>query len=94
MAQKEHRVAEKRMKTRYKYIHFEKVEGQGWFIFNNKSDKELGRIEYYRKWRQYIVEFEPECVFNDSCLTDILHFLRHLQKQKNIPKDILSPRGA
>lgn len=73
------------MKTTYKYIHFEKIEGE-WFCFNNKSKCVLGWICYYRKWRLYVIEFEPGCVFNNTCLTDIAHFLKQLQGGKNIPK--------
>ena len=74
------------MKTKYKYIHFEKIAGQ-WFCYNNKAKSELGRIEYYSRWRQYVIEFEQGCVFNDTCLTDIIHFLRQLQTEHNKPKE-------
>ena len=74
------------METKYKYIYFEKVDGCGWYCYNNKTESVLGRIEYYRKWKQYIIEFEPGCVFNDTCLTDIIHFLRQLQMEHNKPK--------
>ena len=78
------------MKTKYKYIYFEKVDGQ-WCCFNNKSGCALGWIQYYRKWKLYVIEFEPGCVFNNTCLTDISHFLRQLQggesKAKKIGKE-------
>ncbi len=76
-----------KMKTKYKYIHFERIAGQ-WFCYNNTTQDELGRIQYYRRWKQYVIEFEPGCVFNDSCLTDIVSFLRQLQKESNKEKQL------
>lgn len=76
------------MKTKYKYIHFEKVVGCGWYCYNNKNENVLGRIEYYRRWKQYIIEFEPGCVFNDTCLTDVIQFLRQLQTEHNKAKKV------
>ena len=39
----------------------------------------LGNISYYRKWKLYVIKFESGCVFNNTCLTDISHFLKQLQ---------------
>lgn len=70
------------MKTKYKYIYFEKIKGE-WICFNNKSKYALGWICYYRKWKLYVIEFKSGCVFNNSCLTDIAHFLKQLQRDKS-----------
>ena len=44
-------------------------------IFNNKSGGQLGIISYYKPWKQYVFSSQPECVFNDSCLRDVLDFM-------------------
>lgn len=78
------------MKTVYKYIKFEIWGGedlQKWECVNKKSGATLGYAEFYEPWRQWVMEFQPECVFNDSCLRDITHFLGQLNKEKNRGKN-------
>lgn len=75
------------MKTKYKYIHFEHRSSELytndniWTCRNNKSNSLLGMIEYYPSWRQHVISFEKGCVFNNTCLQDIIHFLEQLNKQ-------------
>ena len=48
-------------------------------IANNKSGTQIGIISYYKPWKQYIFSSQPECVFNDACLRDILDFMDTLK---------------
>ncbi len=47
-------------------------------IFNNKSGGQLGILSYYRPWRQFVLSSQPECVFNDSCLRNVLDFMERI----------------
>lgn len=68
-----------------KYIYFELIKKKPktnvYRVCNKKTDDELGIIEWYPYWRQYI--FEPTyermaCVFNHTCLNEIADFLKGL----------------
>lgn len=66
------------MKTRYKYIHFEKTGlGLGilWECYNNRNRDMLGVIPEEKTWNQYVFEPQADCVFNNQCLRDIADFL-------------------
>ena len=71
------------MKTRYRHIEFiEKPGGlsvERIFLCKNiKSDGLLGKVYYYRRWRRFVIEFLPGCVFDHNCIADIKHFLGQL----------------
>lgn len=66
------------MKTRYKHIHFLQMNKYHWVCLNNKSEAELGNIDYYKPWRKYVFEGEAGAIFDSSCLQDILHFMGQL----------------
>ena len=65
------------MKTKYKFVHFEKG-AWGWILKNTKHGDILGRIFFYEKWNQYILDANSNCAFSADCLTDIAHFLVQL----------------
>ena len=44
-------------------------------IFNNKTNLQLGIISWYKPWRQYVFSSRDDCVFNASCLGNVLDFL-------------------
>lgn len=70
------------MKTRYKYIHFERV-ATFWECYNNKSEKVLGEINYYPSWRCWVFESVGlGIVFNVGCLRDIADFMEQLGAAK------------
>ena len=69
------------MKTKYKYIHFEKID-DWWLCRNNRSNDELGRLDYYKRWKEWVFESERGCVFNNSCLRDIADFLDQLNAER------------
>ena len=56
----------------------------------SKSDKSLlGMIKWYPWWRQFVFFPEEGCVFNPSCMRDIISFIEDLmekRKQKRAKK--------
>lgn len=62
------------------FIRFEEVPNDGrktrrWVIENRKYGSELGVIEWYGAWRQYVATFHEVAVFSAGCLKDIQEFL-------------------
>lgn len=69
------------MKTKYKFIEFVQCSdawGVMWGIVNRKSKNNLGYVEYSNQWKQHVVEFNEDAIFNNSCLRDIADFLDQL----------------
>lgn len=54
-----------------KYLVFTEVFGDI-VIFSKKQDEPLGKITYYPRWRQHVLEPLPGSIFNDECLMDII----------------------
>ncbi len=86
------------MRTQYNYIEFTFVDSgdhkKGGACLNKKSGTILGYWEYYPSWRQYVIEFLGDCVFNSSCLRDVAQFLEQLNKKpkpKETPKHSCRP---
>lgn len=71
------------MKTKYKYIYFEKtpVNEDEWDIWNNRHQDLIGRIKYYEPWKQYVFIGRDDCIFSASCLADIIDFIKQLEKK-------------
>ena len=67
------------MKTKYKHIHFVRVDAHHWNCLNNKTGGVLCEIYHYAPWRKYVFEGQGGCVFDTSCLQDILHFMGQLK---------------
>ena len=74
------------MKTKYKYIEFTVNDKEslrkGGLCVNIKSKTILGYWDYYKPWKQYVIEFLEDCVFNTACLLDIVDFLGQLNNNK------------
>lgn len=47
-------------------------------IIDNKSGEELGMLFYHKPGKQYFFEGYLNCMFNDSCLRDILDFMENV----------------
>lgn len=80
------------MKTEYKYIKFTFVDSKdhkkGGACINKKTTSILGYWDYYIPWKQYVIEFLEDCVFNSTYLQDIADFLNQLNgKDKPNAKD-------
>lgn len=44
-------------------------------IYNNRTKAQLGIISWYKPWKEYVFSSQPDCVFNNSCLRDVLDFI-------------------
>lgn len=66
---------------KYKYINIKQVnsevfEGKPVYrIFNNRTGDQLGIISYYKPWKEYVFSSKEDCVFNNTCLRDVLDFM-------------------
>lgn len=57
----------------------EEFEGKPVYrIYNNKGGDQIGILSWYKPWRQYVFSSREECVFNNSCLRDILDFMENV----------------
>ena len=67
---------------RYRYITIEQRNGEifegkpVYRIFNNKSGDQIGMISFYKAWNQYVHSSSEGCVFNESCLRDVIDFIK------------------
>lgn len=46
-------------------------------IFNNRNNAQLGIISFYKPWKEYVFSSREDCVFNNSCLADVLDFINN-----------------
>lgn len=54
---------------------------QSWAIRTNRKDsKIIGRIYYFDGWKKYIFESYNSIVWDESCLQNIIDFLKELNK--------------
>ena len=72
------------MKMRYKHIHFVEAGKEAGKVsyncLNNKTSTILGQVFFYNAWRQYALEPEDRyIVFSQSCLADIIDFMKQLK---------------
>jgi hypothetical protein len=73
--------------VKYKYIQIKQIAAElfsgkpVYRIYNNKSQAQIGIISWYPPWKQYVFSSQPECIFNNSCLRDVLDFI-----ENKIPK--------
>lgn len=71
---------------KFKYITIKQVDNEMfekhpvYRIFNNRSNAQLGIISFYKPWKEYVFSSQPECVFNGTCLADVLSFISELKK--------------
>jgi hypothetical protein len=71
------------LEKKYKFITIKQVNGElfegkpVYRIFNNKLGEQIGIISYYRPWKQYVFSAMAQCVFNNSCLHDVLDFMEN-----------------
>ena len=69
---------------RYRYITIQQVndeafEGQPVYrVYNNKSGEQLAVLSFYKPWKQYVFSSCETCVFNNSCLRNVLDFLENV----------------
>lgn len=67
----------------YKFINIRQSNQEMWEghpvyrIYNNKTSDQIGLISWYKPWKEYVFSSIPECVFNNSCLRDVLDFIEN-----------------
>lgn len=72
---------------KYKYITIRQVSEEifnnhpVYRIFNNKSNGQIGVLSFYKPWKQYVFSSREDCVFNDSCLRDVIDFIDNVIKK-------------
>ena len=78
------------MKTKFKWIWFNKIEGkpktQVWECYSNESDEELGLVKWYGPWRQYCFFPETSLLFNPECMREVAEFVETLTKKHKAKK--------
>ena len=61
----------------YKFIEVRQAgtmlaQGQPMYgVYNHKSGDLLAAIDWYPQWWQFVVTFNPDCVFSTDCLADV-----------------------
>ncbi len=70
------------MEKKYKFITIKQVDGElfakkpVYRIFNNRTKSQLGILSYYTPWKEYVFSSMESCVFNNTCLLDVLDFMK------------------
>lgn len=68
---------------KYRYITIKQVNEEVfdkhpvYRIFNTRSNGQIGIISFYKPWKEYVFSSEDNCVFNNSCLHDVLDFIEN-----------------
>ncbi len=71
---------------KYKFITIKQVDGEIFLgkavyrIFNNRSKTQIGIISYYKPWKEYVFSSKEDCVFNNTCLSDVINFIENHTK--------------
>lgn len=63
-----------------RYIEFrkdpDKHEGRDSFaIVNKASHARIGDVFFYGPWKKWVMTVEPDTVWSDDCLSDIIQFM-------------------
>jgi len=69
------------MTTKYKHIYFTSEQDivddtAIWYCRNRRTDDILGKCLYFPKWKRWVFEADPGCVFDHNCLRDVIDFLQ------------------
>lgn len=71
------------MQGKYKFFFIrqnndEQFEGHPVYrIQSKKTQEHIGIISWYKPWKKYVFSSMPECVFDTSCLKDVLDFMEN-----------------
>lgn len=72
------------LKTIYEFIQFFEVESKPktkvYSCVNKKSGEELGRVQWFGSWRQYVYFPTVRAVYSKGCLKDICDFIEQLKE--------------
>ena len=51
-------------------------------IINNRNKDAIGYLYYDRKWKQFVFQSVPDCIFSTGCLEDIKSYMEELNKEE------------
>lgn len=71
------------MKTRYKFIHFDRTACEEvWICINNRMGDHLGYVKWYRPWRKWMFQPDDMTEYSIQCCRDIAAFMEQLPQLK------------
>jgi hypothetical protein len=68
---------------KYKFIFIDQVDNEVfnkkpvYRIYNNRTKAHLGILSWHPPWKEYVFSSQPECIFNNSCMRDVLDFIEN-----------------
>lgn len=62
-------------------------------VINKESGMELATIEWYPAWRQYTFQPDYGCVWNNSCLADVMSVIDQLMSERHANKSEKANNG-
>ncbi len=69
----------RRLEKKYHFLSIRRAEtfaGRPVYrIYNIRTGDQLGILSWYVPWKKYVFSSQPQCVFDDGCLRDVLDFL-------------------
>jgi len=80
----------------YEYLSFKKVlkpkkKTYDVIVTNKKTHENLVKIYWYGAWRNYVVDFYKQVIFDEKCLEELTNYLKQLKKDWIKNKDNLNP---
>ena len=67
------------MKTQYKHIQFDLVNGR-WYCYTKDGETDLGQVHYDNStWKCYVWIQNEDVKFDICCLTDLISFMSQLR---------------
>jgi hypothetical protein len=74
------------LKHTYEYISFILIDKKPatavWQVVNIKSGDQLGLVQWYAKWHQYIFSPTTEIILSKGCMEDINSFITEVETQR------------
>lgn len=61
------------------------------YVTSKSTGAPLGEIKWFGRWRQFCFYPVPGCVFNRSCLNDIIKAINELMAERNKPGPVPAP---
>lgn len=70
-----------------KYLRFRELPNPGRktkiiVVNSSRSGERLAAIQWYGPWRQYTLWPEPDTIWNDGCLRDVLEYMNGLKEER------------
>jgi hypothetical protein len=52
-------------------------------VVSKKWQYPLGEIKFFNHWRQYAFFPAPDTIFNNTCMNDLVNFIKSIPKKEN-----------